>query len=218
MKHLKTVLFLFFFVNALYAQNVSRAFKKASLLDKNNLKIEVSDGFYILKFLNSKIIETSFIPLGENQIDKSHAVILKPNRISTKFSEDDTQLKFKTKELSIHIQKSPFKLSYYYRNNEITSERKGYYKSKHIPLELVKGNIQYNETEKIEFNLTDDEVFINGVSYGSTRLDVSLPSGSYDIEIRKQGYQTYTRKWCLQRHGFCCWYHCLILVCILCLD
>ena len=103
MKHLKTVLFLFFFVNVLYAQNVSRAFKKASHLDKNNLKIEVSDGFYILKFLNSKIIETSFIPLGENQIDKSHAVILKQNRISTKFSEDDTQLKFKTKELSIHI-------------------------------------------------------------------------------------------------------------------
>lgn len=48
-------------------------------------------------------------------------------------------------------------------------------------------------------NVRDDEVFINGVSYGSTRLDVSLPAGSYDVEIRKTGYQTYTRNIDLKR-------------------
>lgn len=48
-------------------------------------------------------------------------------------------------------------------------------------------------------NVRGDEVFINGVSYGSTRLDVSLPAGSYDIEIRKQGYQVYTRSVDLKR-------------------
>lgn len=48
-------------------------------------------------------------------------------------------------------------------------------------------------------NVRDDEVYINGVSYGSTRLDVSLPAGNYDIEIRKSGYQTYTRRLNLKR-------------------
>ncbi|KZN51298.1 SUMF1/EgtB/PvdO family nonheme iron enzyme [Pseudoalteromonas luteoviolacea] len=40
-------------------------------------------------------------------------------------------------------------------------------------------------------NVYDDEVFIDGVSYGSTKLVVSVPTGSYDIEIRKLGYESY---------------------------
>ena len=188
MKHIKTIIFFFLFVNVLQAQNTNRVFKKGSLLDKNNLKLEVSGGFYLLKFLNSKIVETSFIPSGENPIDKSHAVILKPNGISTKFSEDDTHIKFKTKELSVYIQKSPFKLSYYYRNNEITSEKQGYYKSKHIPLELVKGNIQYNETEKNQFNLTKEEVLFGG---GARALDMNRRGNRLALYNRAHyGYET----------------------------
>ena len=48
-------------------------------------------------------------------------------------------------------------------------------------------------------NVRDDEVFIDGVSYGPTRLDVSLPSGTYNIEIRKDGYQSYSRSVNLKR-------------------
>ncbi|WP_394192840.1 SUMF1/EgtB/PvdO family nonheme iron enzyme [Pseudoalteromonas atlantica] len=40
-------------------------------------------------------------------------------------------------------------------------------------------------------NVYDDEVFINGVSFGSTRLATSLPRGLHDIEVRKQGYKPY---------------------------
>jgi formylglycine-generating enzyme required for sulfatase activity len=40
-------------------------------------------------------------------------------------------------------------------------------------------------------NVYDDEVFIDGVSFVSTRLATSLPSGIHDIEIRKQGYKPY---------------------------
>ncbi len=39
----------------------------------------------------------------------------------------------------------------------------------------------------------DDEVFIDGVSYGSTRLSVELPVGIHDIEIRKLGYSSYKK-------------------------
>ena len=40
-------------------------------------------------------------------------------------------------------------------------------------------------------NVFDDEVFIDGVSFGSTRLATTLPSGVHDVEVRKQGYQSY---------------------------
>ncbi|MBD1581065.1 SUMF1/EgtB/PvdO family nonheme iron enzyme [Pseudoalteromonas sp. S16_S37] len=43
-------------------------------------------------------------------------------------------------------------------------------------------------------NVYDDEVFINGVSYGSTKLSVKIPAGTYDIEIRKLGYQPYKKR------------------------
>ncbi|WP_105167231.1 SUMF1/EgtB/PvdO family nonheme iron enzyme [Pseudoalteromonas sp. T1lg23B] len=43
-------------------------------------------------------------------------------------------------------------------------------------------------------NVYDDEVFINGVSYGSTKLSVKLPAGTYDIEIRKLGYKPFKKK------------------------
>ncbi|WP_440054882.1 SUMF1/EgtB/PvdO family nonheme iron enzyme [Pseudoalteromonas sp. T1lg65] len=43
-------------------------------------------------------------------------------------------------------------------------------------------------------NVYDDEVFINGVSYGSTKVTVALPTGLHDVEIRKLGYDTYKAK------------------------
>jgi len=39
-----------------------------------------------------------------------------------------------------------------------------------------------------------DEVLIDGTSYGSTRLDVVLPAGEYEVEVRKPGYQSYRRR------------------------
>ncbi|MFC3032990.1 SUMF1/EgtB/PvdO family nonheme iron enzyme [Pseudoalteromonas fenneropenaei] len=44
----------------------------------------------------------------------------------------------------------------------------------------------------IRSNVLDDEVFINGVSFGSTKLVTSLAPGLHNIEIRKLGYETYS--------------------------
>lgn len=44
-----------------------------------------------------------------------------------------------------------------------------------------------------------DEVLIDGTSYGSTRLDVVLPAGEYEVEVRKPGYQSYRRRVKLDR-------------------
>lgn len=46
----------------------------------------------------------------------------------------------------------------------------------------------------VRSNVFDDEVFINGVSYGSTRLQVMLPSGEHDVEVVKRGYESKRQK------------------------
>ncbi|TMO07832.1 formylglycine-generating enzyme family protein [Pseudoalteromonas sp. S558] len=52
-----------------------------------------------------------------------------------------------------------------------------------------------DENQSIELtlrsNVYDDEVFIDGVSFGSTRLVTRLPSGIHNVEVRKLGYKPY---------------------------
>ncbi|MCV2885776.1 SUMF1/EgtB/PvdO family nonheme iron enzyme [Aestuariibacter sp. AA17] len=43
----------------------------------------------------------------------------------------------------------------------------------------------------VRSNVYDDEVFIDGVSYGSTRLQIMLPAGEHDIEVVKRGFEPY---------------------------
>ena len=46
----------------------------------------------------------------------------------------------------------------------------------------------------VRSNVFDDEVFINGVSYGSTKLAVMLPSGEHDLEVVKRGFESSRQK------------------------
>ncbi|MBU2919440.1 MAG: sulfatase activating formylglycine-generating enzyme [Psychrosphaera sp.] len=53
-------------------------------------------------------------------------------------------------------------------------------------------NLMYELT--IRSNVFDDEVYIDGVSYGSTKLSVMLPAGEHSVEVIKLGYQSYVEK------------------------
>jgi hypothetical protein len=44
----------------------------------------------------------------------------------------------------------------------------------------------------VRSNVYYDEVYIDGVSYGSTRLDVMLAAGEYAVEVRKPGYSSWS--------------------------
>lgn len=46
----------------------------------------------------------------------------------------------------------------------------------------------------VRSNVYDDEVFIDGVSYGSTRLQIMLPAGEHDVEVVKRGYEPYRQQ------------------------
>ncbi|WP_282073819.1 TIM-barrel domain-containing protein [Polaribacter atrinae] len=184
------ILFLLLFITALsFAQNSNRVFESATIQKDNLLKITVNDGVFQIQFYNSKIVETSFIPKGEKFTSNSHAVVLKPNLAAIEFIESDSVVNFSSKGIVVKIKKAPFKISYFYGGNEITSEKTGYLKSKHQPMDLVKGNIVATETEKIAFNLTSDEILYGA---GSRALGMNRRGYRLPLYNRAQyGYETH---------------------------
>ena len=184
------ILFLFLFISTFtFAQNAKRDFKSANFEQENQFKVEVSDGVYFINFYNPKIVETTFYPKGEVKKDESHAVVLKPTSTHIKIDKNNNEIIYKSDGISVKIQKSPFQISYYYKDKLVTSEKQGYFKSKHIPMDLVKGNIVADETEKIEFNLTEDEVLFGG---GARALGMNRRGYRLPLYNRAQyGYETY---------------------------
>jgi hypothetical protein len=60
------------------------------------------------------------------------------------------------------------------------------------PEDAPAGSGQFRLT--VRSNVYYDEVFIDGVAYGSTKLDVLLPAGEYDVEVRKPGHSVYRER------------------------
>jgi oligosaccharide 4-alpha-D-glucosyltransferase len=144
-----TLLFLFLFLSfSSLAQNSNRIFKSAEFNDGAFLVIKVNDGTYRIQFYNSKIVETSFIPKVEKFKSASHAVVLATNLEKVHFIEKTNFIHFSSKGIHVKIQKTPFQISYSYNGEEITSEKTGYSKD--------------SIHEKIQFNLTSDEVLYGG--------------------------------------------------------
>jgi len=185
---MKKLFFLLFITSISFAQNANRKFIEIEKLDKG-FKVQVSDGYYLFQFLNKKIIETTFIPTGERKNSKSEAVVLN-TKLNVKFTEKNNVIDCFTdsKEFIIRIQKNPFKISYLKNNVEILSEKKGYFKQKHIPLENVKGNITADSTEAIQFNISSDEVLYGG---GARALGMNRRGNKLALYNRAQyGYET----------------------------
>ncbi|RAR50307.1 glycoside hydrolase family 31 protein [Flavobacterium lacus] len=155
-------LFLLLFLSTVgFAQNANRKYISHQLIE-NILEVKTSDGMYFLQFYNDKIIETTFVPKGEKFNPNSHAVVLKPDNNGFEFKQSTDYLEIKTTELEIQIVKAPFKISYYKKGELLLSEKLGYFKRKHEPLERVKGNIIYDSTEVIQFNINATEKLYGG--------------------------------------------------------
>ena len=163
---MKKLLLLLFITSLSSAQNANRkfeSFKKGN----NALQIKTSDGLYIIKAYSDKIVETTFIPKGDPSDSESakqtfnpnsEAVVLVPKKGIAKISGNQKTLTFSTSGIVVSIQKSPFQISYFNQQKLLFSEKSGYFKQKHIPLENVKGNIKADSTEVIQFNISPDEM------------------------------------------------------------
>ena len=176
MKQNNLILSLFLLASsALSAQNNARIFK--ALYNKNtSVEITTNDGRYIIKPYSDKIIETSFIPNGETFNPESQALVLNPNGVTFALSQNAEGLYLKTKGLSVKIDKSPFKISYFYKDKELISERKGYQKNE--------------KNEVLDFNLTPDEVL-----YGGGARALGMNRRGYKLQLYNRahyGYETHS--------------------------
>ena len=115
-----------FFTANLFSQSERRliAFQNYG----NRLEMTVNDGKYIIKPYNEKIVETTFIPSGEKQDTFSYAVVLKPEQLTVVLTDNEKEMWYKTGGIMVRIEKTPFRISYYYKNRLLISENKGYQK------------------------------------------------------------------------------------------
>ncbi|WP_397445860.1 TIM-barrel domain-containing protein [Polaribacter sp. R77954] len=180
---------LLFLVTISFAQNPSRIYKSHNE-EGGFFTVVTNDGSYKFQFYTDAILETTFIPKDENANPISHAVVLQPKKIKTQYKYVGNTISFSSESISINITTEPFQISYFDKNNNsITSEKRGYFKSQHIPLESVKGNIPNTETEKIEFNLTNDEVL-----YGSGARALGMNRRGYRLPLYNRAHYGYETK------------------------
>ncbi|MPQ47716.1 DUF4968 domain-containing protein [Marinifilum sp. N1E240] len=129
------------------AQNSQRVYQSHSV-GENGLLVKTNQGKYLIQFYNQNIVETAFVPNEEKFVKESHAVVLKPNNQLAKLSDKKNQLVYKTKGIVVVVMKSPFNIEYFYKGNELLSEKEGYVKT--------------DSTENIDFTIENDEVLFGG--------------------------------------------------------
>ncbi len=189
-KNMKKLLFFLFLSTFSFAQNVDRKYIDLSQTE-DGISIAVSDGNYFIKFINEKIIETTFVPKGEKNNAISNAVILSTKiKNLTFYSESNSIDCYPSLGIfKIRIQKSPFKISYINNGVEILSEKDGYVKQKHIPLESVRENIKVDSIEMLRFNISTDEILYGG---GARALGMNRRGNKLALYNRAHyGYETH---------------------------
>lgn len=141
---------------------VSIDFKKSPSFPQGIYEMQTTDGAYYFQFLSPHIVETSFVPKKESFIKESHAVIVPSTYPTAQKSETAAQIQITYQDMKVVIQKNPLQIKYYYQNELVVAEKKGFYQSVHVPMETVKGNIVSDSIFGFSFQIEDKEKFYGG--------------------------------------------------------
>ncbi|MFZ6675686.1 TIM-barrel domain-containing protein [Undibacterium sp. Xuan67W] len=159
--------------NAL-AQNISRTIENVT--DKASyLEIKTNDGRYLIKPYSDKIMETSFIPNGENFDPASHAVVMVPSGIKHKLTIMPGKLEYRVAEMHVSINKSPFQISYFYKGKQLLSEKNGYVKKE--------------GTEILDFNLDTSEAL-----YGAGARALGMNRRGHRLPLYNKAHYGYEER------------------------
>jgi alpha-glucosidase/oligosaccharide 4-alpha-D-glucosyltransferase len=143
---------------AALAQNAERKFDAAAQ-HGGQLELRTSDGRYLITPYSSSIVETTFIPAGEQLDPVSHAVVLKPAAVKTTLKDKGNVIEYATPGITVVVTKSPFRIAYVYKGKPLVAEKHGYGKFKDVAAEgskdINKG--EDRELEAIEFALDPNE-------------------------------------------------------------
>ncbi len=138
------------------------------------MEVKTSDGTYRIKPYSDKIIETSFVPNGEIFNPNSHAVIKSPEKIKAAVSKTTNSVSLSTKDITVVINKSPFRITYSNKGKVLLSEKNGY--------------IKKDSTEILQFNLDNSEVLFGG---GARALGMNRRGNRLALYNRAHyGYET----------------------------
>lgn len=156
------------------AQNVDRSIQ--SIADKGTyLELVTNDGSYRFKPYSDKIIETSFIPKGEQFNPESHAVRMLPAEVKTRLKLSATRLEYATAGMVVSISKSPFQISYAYKGKPLISEKNGYTKK--------------DGTELLDFNLDASEAL-----YGAGARALGMNRRGHRLPLYNKAHYGYEER------------------------
>jgi oligosaccharide 4-alpha-D-glucosyltransferase len=127
--------------SAAHAQNADRQFQGFATRG-NALEITTNDGRYLIKPYSAAVVETTFVPKGEEFDPASHAVILAPSATATLRDAAD-HIEYATPGITVSVQKEPFRISYAWKGQPLVAEKLGY--------------VKRGELETIQFALEDNE-------------------------------------------------------------
>jgi len=142
--------------------------------DSNNLvKMKVCDGEYQIKFISDRVVETAFLTKAETKKTASHIIEDKPG-VSFRVEELDNIVWLKTFSLWVKIQKTPFNISYFNRDDYLFAEGKGYQKA--------------DSLHQINLKISSEEMLYGGGArvLGMNRRGNKLPL----FNKAKYGYET----------------------------
>ena len=167
------IISLFTIVQFSFGQNVNRNISNVEKTN-NGVEVVVNDGVYKIQFYTSKIVETTFIPNGEDFNSNSHAVVLQPEKVVLELKDLNDRIVLHSNGITVNIQKKPFQISYWFNGKPIISEKEGYTK--------------IESGESIQFNLTKDEVLYGG---GARALGMNRRGNRLQLYNRAHyGYET----------------------------
>lgn len=175
MKKIVVFLVLWSCAIAATAQISTRKYKAHKEVGSQCLMIRVTDGTYRIQFYSPEIIETSFIPEGEQYQKASHAVVMRPELVATRLRATTSTLNWSSKGITVRVQKAPFSISFYYNEKMVLEEKRGYH---------TKDNL-----EVLDFAIDADEVLYGG---GARALGMNRRGHRLQLYNRAHyGYETH---------------------------
>ncbi|MGH8854820.1 MAG: TIM-barrel domain-containing protein [Telluria sp.] len=125
-----------------FAQNADRQLQGVKH-NQNTLELATSDGRYLIKPYSAHVVETTFIPNGEQLDLASHAVVLAPVDVGATLKTGTDRIEFATPGITVVVDKRPFRISYLYKGKPLVAEKGGYARG--------------DKLESIEFALEEGE-------------------------------------------------------------
>lgn len=110
--------------------------------------ISVSDGRYEIIPYNDKIVHTTFYPKDKEIKNFSFAVDMEPEEVSYYIDNKENIIDISINKLKVIINKTPFQISYYYKDKLLIAENKGY--------------VTTDTSQILDFSISKDEILYGG--------------------------------------------------------